>query len=509
MPHGIVGFLNPDQPLPFEELFVPLVLTAREKLVARADPDAHGLLTPGAHHGLERYLLNRLSAAGAKAAHCQFQVFKTARSAFNGRQFGRRAKPDSFYMEFVGVHPDARLQKILSEFPGLARLCHILVTNWIDAVIEFIARLKADGNNLSIHFSSTPFQFPIVSLQTGLSDPHRAGRCVVRTIFENGSSLFYKPRSIAAENHFALLISLINEADIPHPLRAAQCWDRGDYGWMEDILPQGCDTEAKVHDFYWRAGALLGLIHLARGVDIHRENLIAAGEFPVLVDLEALWHSLERERDIELNAVRSVLHTGFLPAGKRESGYTYEWGALSRQSLAERSAVIWSHVNSDDMELNEGRRVFEAEAHLPAYTGVAHLAPAFVTDIVAGFQWVGQRFLQDKTNQQKFALWLRDLLKCPRRLILRATGRYNAALDRLTQPDSLRHPQTKIDSIPELTERGKRVLDEEIRALDQFDIPYFENTEPDGFKPDFLMTGNELERGYLDQIPVIIKSMGT
>ncbi|CAM5724428.1 hypothetical protein SANTM175S_04328 [Streptomyces antimycoticus] len=51
-----------------------------------------------------------------------------------------------------------------------------------------------------------------------------------------------------------------------------------------------CAAAPDAAGFYWRTGALLALVHALRGTDFHHENIIAAGEHPVLVDLEALLH---------------------------------------------------------------------------------------------------------------------------------------------------------------------------------------------------------------------------
>ena len=42
--------------------------------------------------------------------------------------------------------------------------------------------------------------------------------------------------------------------------------------------------------FYHRQGALLALLYVLDGTDMHYENLIAVGEQPVLVDVETLFH---------------------------------------------------------------------------------------------------------------------------------------------------------------------------------------------------------------------------
>ena len=60
---------------------------------------------------------------------------------------------------------------------------------------------------------------------------------------------------------------------------------------MEHIDYKSCFNKNEANDFYTRSGNLLCLLYLLNAVDFHHENLIAHGSFPVLVDLESLFHA--------------------------------------------------------------------------------------------------------------------------------------------------------------------------------------------------------------------------
>src|SRR3712207_8377597 len=47
--------------------------------------------------------------------------------------------------------------------------------------------------------------------------------------------------------------------------------------------------------YYERAGMLLCLFYVLEGTDCHYENIIASGEYPVLIDTETLMHHRARE----------------------------------------------------------------------------------------------------------------------------------------------------------------------------------------------------------------------
>ena len=82
----------------------------------------------------------------------------------------------------------------------------------------------------------------------------------------------------------------LNAEGLRYSHRVLTVLDRGTYGWVEFVDATGCDSREALQRFYWRQGSFLALLHLLSAVDFHLENLIAAGETPCLVDLEALFH---------------------------------------------------------------------------------------------------------------------------------------------------------------------------------------------------------------------------
>src|ERR1051325_8241962 len=110
----------------------------------------------------------------------------------------------------------------------------------------------------------------------------------------------------------------MSEARIHHS--SMKIIDRGTYGWAEFIAAAGCQTEEELERFYERQGGYLALLYALEATDFHHENLIANGEHPVLIDLEALFHPRVSglEKDSLSNLVLekmgySVVRIGLLP----------------------------------------------------------------------------------------------------------------------------------------------------------------------------------------------------
>jgi lantibiotic modifying enzyme len=102
----------------------------------------------------------------------------------------------------------------------------------------------------------------------------------------------YKPRALDIEEHFQRLLEWLNERGDHPPFKALRILNQGAYGWVEFIAAEGCTSEEGVRRFFERQGGYLALLYSLEATDFHFENLIASGEHPVLVDLEALFHPI-------------------------------------------------------------------------------------------------------------------------------------------------------------------------------------------------------------------------
>ena len=155
----------------------------------------------------------------------------------------------------------------------------------------------------------------LVSLDDSKGDQHRDGRSVLIATFNSGFRIVYKPRPLAVAMHFQELLNWLNDRGAEPPLRTIRILDRGVYGWIEFIAPQGCGSGDEVRRFYARQGEYLALLYALEATDFHYENVIAVGEHPILVDLETLFQPCIKDRDQTINRVYrdSVLCVGLLP----------------------------------------------------------------------------------------------------------------------------------------------------------------------------------------------------
>jgi type 2 lantibiotic biosynthesis protein LanM len=297
-----------------------------------------------------------------------------------------------------------KVLELLAEYPVLARLLALAVERWADAVLEFLARLAADRERLGLLLgaSGAPEAPHLLGtlrwVQVGVSDLHRQGRSVVIAEDEQGHRIVYKPTSLAVDAQMQCLVHAVNGFGLRYPLRTAQVIDCGEYGWLQFIATLGCESIDELRRFYWRQGCWIALLHLVRGADFHYENLIACGEYPVLVDNEALFHQdpwgkaagETAYQDASTAMMQSVLRQGLLPFVQRltregegvdSSGLSGAGGQIARSTVRR-----WAEPGTDKMHVVEADMVTQEALNRPSLQGKPVDATDFLADIVQGFR---------------------------------------------------------------------------------------------------------------------------
>jgi lantibiotic modifying enzyme len=289
--------LDPQIPLPFEEIPLPFIYWARNKLKSDVNSN-YELLSNTAHANLERSLLNRLSSLCALSLELEFSVSRTTKHS-NVVSFLKEST-DKYtrqkdYKNFVKYLLEGGLSGFFQEYAVLARLMVTATEFWVDATRELISRLALDWSAIQNTFQPKTELGKVLNIQPDLSDLHHKGRSVVGITFASGLKLVYKPRNLGIDCAYINLLNWCNHQEIPLLFKLFQVLNRSTYGWVEFIEYSPCENQEQYRRYYWQFGALLGLVYLLDGTDFHVENIINHGEHPVLVDVETLMHPRPRE----------------------------------------------------------------------------------------------------------------------------------------------------------------------------------------------------------------------
>ncbi len=358
--------------------------------------------------------------------------------------------PAERFRSFVaGLRQPGRSLEILAEYPVLVRQLMLVLTRWTDVSLEFLRRLCADWEFIQSAFSPEEYPGPLAELRGGAGDTHRGGRSVMVAEFDSGFRVVYKPKSLAIDQHFQDLLADLNMWGCTPSLRLTTTLDRGEYGWVEFVARAECTTPDEIERFYLRHGAYLALLYGLNSTDFHLENIIAAGEHPMLIDLETLFNSLADNFDVSLADLaaqkamaESVMQIGMLPVriwsggeydGIDISGLGGTPGQLSPDRVPEAT-----DLGTDAMHFVRRRFEIAGDANRPSLAGQETRAVDHVESIVAGFVDMYRLLVQHKRELLADDGPLQRFADDEIRILMRPTRTYAQLLFESFHPDLLR-----------------------------------------------------------------------
>ncbi|WP_394829377.1 type 2 lanthipeptide synthetase LanM family protein [Pendulispora albinea] len=419
-------------------------------------------------------------------------------------------------VEFAARAFDPKVRApIWAEYPVLVRYVVTLLNQWVDRSVEVAQRLIADWHLLIASGLLPKEPGRLLELSMGQGDVHRDGQSVAIAVFEN-AKVVYKPRSLGAEDALHRLLTWFNRRRPAYELRALRIVDRGDYGWTEFLAHEPCTDPEQLPAFYWRAGALLALLHASWGIDFHRENLIAHGAHPVAIDCETLCHLLDPDvsgvspepgpEPVGAFLARGVHRVGLLPVPVMFRDEQSKWRRTDLSALAgaagQRDPVTCAMpvVENGEYRIRPQRGHIEAAHNLPSDISPA----AFIRDVVDGFAASYRALLDGRDELLGEGAWIDGLRGIELRLLVRPSMYYERVLADSFHPDFLRDAMDRSVCLDRLFAHGHRpgmapVIEDEIRQLETGNIPLFT------FRPesrDLILSRGDRVRDFLPAIPL-------
>ncbi len=487
-------FIDAQDPFPFEQIMAPFVWAARSRLCRNAGA-AYEYLGDRAHAGLERQLLFWLVSACSSALILEFSIFRlNHQPVFRGGLAPMVDEPSTeLYRGFVSRMLRDGLVSFFREYCVLARAVAKLMKNWIDSTAEFLVRLSGDWSSLEQHFQPGISLGKVEHLGAGISDPHRGGRSVATVTFTSGLTVVYKPKNLQTEEAYTRLLDWLNRQGTTLHLRGLNVLSRPEYGWVEFVEHAPPADECERARFYRRSGMLLCLFYVLESNDIHAENLIAAGEHPVLIDSETLIvPSLEssepRESDTwaESQAVArinsSVLRVGMLPWWRPQAGQWHDPSALGGVGGEEVLATVWQGIETDHLERQATKVQVLRNRNVPFAAGDLADPGRFLEEVVAGFREMYELLTAHRATLLGAGSPLKDLADAPMRLVFRDTAIYFSILKNSMDAAVLRDGADRSVDLEVLSRvllasgtnaRFAPFLKAEKHALTELDVPFF------------------------------------
>jgi lantibiotic modifying enzyme len=384
------------------------------------------------------------------------------------------------------------LDELLRPWPVLVDRVAQTADDHDAAMADFARHLEADSVALARTIPQWKQGVPAVAAaRFGLSDPHGRGRTVGHITFADGVELAYKPRSLGVEAAFGRLLEDLAKDGAPVQ-NVALVLDRGDHGWMGWVHAKACHSKAEANAFFLRCGGLLAVLRVLRGGDIHPDNLIAAGAYPVIVDLECLFQPAPHDLGIADPLLDPfVFQIGILPVFTSfDGGRTMvPLSAAGAGELPRRPDRRLVHPGTDWMHASE-HLVPSFDGPGPVLDGVTLDVRDFASPFVRGYRRTLKALIRQPRAIDAFRRVQVRFLAAPTNLYARLLDGVRAP-QALATEDAFRASLNRAAGRTPLvrSKRGWRaILAAEAEALDRLDVPAFR------FRPASRMVHDALGR---------------
>jgi type 2 lantibiotic biosynthesis protein LanM len=438
---ALIAALDQTEPCAFEHLFTPVVEQAEALLWSDIDARAFDNLNESARACLRLSLLKELSSLCTPAIYERFVKARKTGEIPPDAATPQQGAGTSRYDQFIAGMKAGGFRSLFEDKPVLLRLIASITRQWLNTSRELVLRLNADLATIRQAILHSGADSRVAKIEGGLSDPHNGGHAVQIISFEDGSRVVYKPKDLRLDVAWSALVERLNRAKPPVDLKAVRAISRDGYGWTEFIDHTGCANQEGCKQFFRRAGAWLALFHCFAANDMHQENMIAAGDHPVPIDLETILqapteeHKDQNPDDLAFEAAietvaNSVMMVGLLPAyGRSPDNNVFAIGGMTADWNS-KTVIKWNNINSDEMRPVKSKEIGKPTPNLPHVDGRYARFGDHIDDFIAGFADYA-KFLLHQTRNAKQGGLFDGFAGVPVRKVIRATRFYYMLLQRL------------------------------------------------------------------------------
>lgn len=406
--------------------------------------------------------------------------FSLWKSVAAHRAFYSLGSSNSLYQGFVREHLHDGCTRLFEGYPVLARLLAERAQQWVGFFASVLERLHHDRSDIARSLLSSDRLGTIARIESEMGDSHRGGQTVLTLQTASGERFLYKPKPLDGDRNFSILVRWLNSRTSIH-LPCIPAVYRTDYGWQRYTEALPCPDQDAVQRYFHRAGMLLSLMYVFGGSDCHHDNIIAHGEYPMLVDLETLLSPTSGPAEDTVHRTAMLPRWDCGPDGVMIPAPS----GLATTASATRNvlSIDIAHVNSDRMRFVHRKRQIMARSSVYC-GGKFESADGYGEQVVRGFTEVytllkgNVAAILGRGEGEVVPAWRRLRL----RYVFRETRTYAALLASAFGPSAM---TTGIDFSIQLDgvaramlgcKRGPRhwnIIKAEHEALSRGDIPVF------------------------------------
>ena len=324
---------------------------------------------------------------------------------------------------------------------------------------ETVKRIQADAAEIADSFFDGERFCEIRAVSHSGADFHAHGRCVLRIETDKGI-FYYKPRVSDMDSLFCR----IADRWFSDVTKAPRIICREGYSYASLVEPKEVEAEEEVGQFYRNLGVLLALFKAIGSSDMHGGNIIAAGSFPVVIDMETM----------------------LVPVASKSLAFpTSLWFPQDDDlTFSVYSTVVLPSNQIGFLQLSPLYRAYSNTDCLPVLKGFQFPVTGYEGELIRGFEEGYKRILFIKDDLIGL---LDENSDTAFRYVLRPTSYYERMLRELLKREALEDKEKQEEIFIRLGNRfrksgvreTKRLMEWEQAALLEADFPYYQ-TRLDG-----------------------------
>ncbi len=360
---------------------------------------------------------------------------------------------------------------IFSKYPVLKRKIDTYSENTIEYIKEIIESYIIDKETIKDIFGIKEAKILDICLESG--DSHNGGKTVA-IVYIGKEKILYKPHNLDGNIILKKVSDYLNAIDkMDTKLKTVKCLSKENYGWEEYIHYAECKTREEVDNFYYRMGCYLALFSVLGTTDLHFENIIANGEFPIFIDLETIIGNANN------SDVTTVINTGLLP--QISTGQLIDvdisgiGGSLGTSSKIKN--LVIRNKNTDKICIQEEYAKINGKKNLAIIQGKSVDPSDYIEKIKDGFDFIARHI---ECNKDIFLEYLYKSIpnKSEYRTVLRHTHVYAKYLAATTHPDYLKTESEQARLLRRLEDNCENMYEiprikVEMEELKNGDVPCF------------------------------------
>jgi type 2 lantibiotic biosynthesis protein LanM len=342
----------------------------------------------------------------------------------------------------------------------------------MDLYHNFILKILKNANNDKELLTSSDKK--LQNIEVDLGDSHNGGESVAIVSFDD-EIWVYKPKKLKKDEfYFSCLKSLNGALGIKYNYPVIIV--KNDYSWQSYIEHLECFDKSMIERYYYSLGVQTFLLYVFNANDMHFENLIANGEFPVFIDLETLLQSTIHFQDENIKndfTNNHVLNTLLFDISDNESIMDFIGGTTNRKGQPKYKISILNEDN-DSISIVDSVDLYKSTTPNIPKDKEGNAVEIFEKkDIyIKGFK-DSYKYIQD--NPSMILNILKEYEDLNVRVVLRPTTVYSNYIEFFKQMENEDDPEILSilqNSIP-FYKNNEKIAKYEMNSLKHFDVPYF------------------------------------